>query len=154
MCLFLKDHSFKVVSFSLSNYTVRVMPLPLHDITKVLKEGGVEEVAGNIQRCLSRNNSDERVKSELSARHRRRLLTATQQSVRTPTPPYPCTVLCESVCCPLPQGVMSRELVQLEDLLQWAERSLGEEQAEVVLARSIKEQANKVVQVKGEGGTG
>lgn len=62
-----------------SNYTLRVMPLPLHDIARV--GGKVEEHVQLIQRYLCRNHSDERLKVEMAARHRTRLLTATQQSV-------------------------------------------------------------------------
>ena len=54
------------------------MPLPLHDITKA---GRVEDSVQRIQLYLCRNHSDERLKVELAARHRHRLLTATQQSV-------------------------------------------------------------------------
>ena len=61
-----------------SNYTLRAMPLPLHDITKA---GRVEDSVQRIQLYLCRNHSDERLKVELAARHRHRLLTATQQSV-------------------------------------------------------------------------
>ncbi len=57
------------------------MPLPLHDITRAGKDPGVEEAVQKIQVFLCRNHSDERVKIELATRHRRRLLTATQQSV-------------------------------------------------------------------------
>ena len=50
---------------------------------------------------------------------------------------------------------MSRELVQLEDLLKWSERGLtGTEENEgeelVAEATLIREEANKVVQVKNE----
>ena len=55
------------------------MPLPLHDIGKAGK--GVEEPIQKIQVLLCRNHSDERLKVELAALHRGRLLTATQQSV-------------------------------------------------------------------------
>ena len=61
-----------------SNYTLQVMPLPLHDISKA---GKVEHAVQRIQLYLCRNHSDERLKVELAARHRYRLLTATQQSV-------------------------------------------------------------------------
>ena len=61
------------------NYTLRVMPLPLYDIGRVRK--GVEEYIQMIQKYLSRNHSDERLKVEIAARHRARLLTASQQSV-------------------------------------------------------------------------
>lgn len=54
------------------------MPLPLYDITKA---GRVEDSVQRIQLYLCRNHSDERLKVELAARHRHRLLTATQQSV-------------------------------------------------------------------------
>ena len=54
------------------------MPLPLYDITKA---GKVEDTVQRIQLYLCRNHSDERLKVELAARHRHRLLTATQQSV-------------------------------------------------------------------------
>ena len=63
-----------------SNYTLRVMPLPLTDIGRLGK--GTDGVVQQIQLYLSRNHSDERLKVELAARHRARLLTATQQSVR------------------------------------------------------------------------
>jgi len=62
-----------------SNYTLRVMPLPLYDIGRVAK--GVEEHVQVMQQYLCRNHSDERLKVEMAARHRNRLLTATQQSV-------------------------------------------------------------------------
>ena len=63
------------------NYTLRVMPLPLGDIGRAGK--GVEEHVQTMQKCLCRNHSDERLKVEIAARHRSRLLTASQQSVRT-----------------------------------------------------------------------
>ena len=52
------------------------------------------------------------------------------------------------------QGVVSRELVQLEDLLKWSERGLAgaddNEGAETVAeAILVREEANKVVQVRG-----
>ena len=50
------------------------------------------------------------------------------------------------------QGVVSRELVQLEDLLKWSERGLGEEDEGgdiVAEALLVREEANKVVQVSG-----
>ena len=50
------------------------------------------------------------------------------------------------------QGVVSRELVQLEDLLKWSERGLGEEEEGgdiVAEALLVREEANKVVQVSG-----
>ena len=48
---------------------------------------------------------------------------------------------------------MSRELVQLEDLLKWSERGLGDaaesEGAEIIAeAIFVREEANKVVQVR------
>ena len=50
------------------------------------------------------------------------------------------------------QGVVSRELVQLEDLLKWSERGLAEEGDEgvetVAEAVQVREEANKVVQVR------
>lgn len=55
------------------------MPLPLYDIGRVGK--GVEEYVQKMQQYLCRNHSDERLKVEIAARHRIRLLTATQQSV-------------------------------------------------------------------------
>lgn len=61
------------------NYTLRVMPLPLGDIGRAGK--GVEEHVQSMQQCLCRNHSDERLKVEIAARHRTRLLTANQQSV-------------------------------------------------------------------------
>ena len=42
---------------------------------------------------------------------------------------------------------MSREVVQLEDLLEWAEKTHGADHQDVALALEVKEQANKVVQV-------
>ena len=68
-----------VSHFSHSNYTLQVMPLPLYDISK--SAGRVEDSVQRIQTYLCRNHSDERLKVELAARHRHRLLTATQQSV-------------------------------------------------------------------------
>ena len=62
-----------------SNYTLRVMPLPLADIGRAGKDS--EGIVQEIQLLLCRNHSDERLKVELAARHRGRLLTATQQSV-------------------------------------------------------------------------
>ena len=67
-----------------SNYTLRVMPVPLHDIGRAAAREP-REVESEVQRMqvyLCRNHSDERLKIELAARHRQRLLTATQQSVR------------------------------------------------------------------------
>lgn len=61
------------------NYSLRVMPLPLYDIGRARK--GVEEYVQTVQKCLCRNHSDERLKVEIAARHRGRLLTASQQSV-------------------------------------------------------------------------
>ncbi len=55
------------------------MPLPLADIGRAGKEA--ERMVQEIQLLLCRNHSDERLKVELAARHRGRLLTATQQSV-------------------------------------------------------------------------
>ena len=46
------------------------------------------------------------------------------------------------------QSLVSRELVQLEDLLQWAEDVHGSSNEHVAEALEIKKQANKVVQVK------
>ena len=59
------------------------MPLPLHDIGRAAprEPQEVEEVVQKMQVYLCRNHSDERLKIELAARHRQRLLTATQQSV-------------------------------------------------------------------------
>lgn len=62
-----------------SNHTLRVMPLPLADISRVGKEA--DRIVQEIQLLLCRNHSDERLKVELAARHRGRLLTATQQGV-------------------------------------------------------------------------
>ena len=67
------------VIITFSNYTLRVMPLPLYDIGRI--GIGVEEHVQSIQRYLCRNHSDERLKVEMAARHRSRLLSATQQSV-------------------------------------------------------------------------
>lgn len=64
---------------SIRNYTLRVMPLPLYDIGRAGKE--VEEHVQMIQQYLCRNHSDERLKVEIAARRRSRLLTASQQSV-------------------------------------------------------------------------
>lgn len=56
--------------------------------------------------------------------------------------------------CDLPQGAVSRELVQLEDLVKWSERGLTggteETEAEEVVAEAtlVREEANKVVQVR------
>ena len=55
------------------------MPLPLSDINRLGK--GVEENVQIMQQCLCRNHSDERLKVEIAARHRTRLLTSSQQSV-------------------------------------------------------------------------
>ena len=57
------------------------MPLPLFDIGRAGKDPSIEEAIQKIQVLLCRNHSDERLKVELSARHRQRLLTTTQQSV-------------------------------------------------------------------------
>ena len=57
------------------------MPLPLFDIGRAGKDPSIEEAMQKIQVLLCRNHSDERLKVELSARHRQRLLTAAQQSV-------------------------------------------------------------------------
>ena len=67
-----------------SNYTLRVMPVPLYDIGKAAarEPRELETEVQRIQVYLCRNHSDERLKIELAARHRQRLLTATQQSVR------------------------------------------------------------------------
>lgn len=58
---------------------MRVMPLPLCDIGRAGK--GVEVHVQSMQKYLCRNHSDERLKVEIAARHRTRLLTASQQSV-------------------------------------------------------------------------
>ena len=58
------------------------MPLPLYDIGRAGKDPSIEEAVQKLQVFLCRNHSDERLKVELAARHRHRLLTATQQSVR------------------------------------------------------------------------
>jgi len=65
-----------------SNYTIRTMPLPLYDIGRAGKDPSIEQAVQKLQVFLCRNHSDERLKVELAARHRHRLLTATQQSVR------------------------------------------------------------------------
>ncbi|CAI8056021.1 F-actin-uncapping protein LRRC16A [Geodia barretti] len=127
-------HGFRDVASSMEhNYTLRVMPIPLYDIGKAAarEPRELETEVQRIQVYLCRNHSDERLKIELAARHRQRLLTATQQS-----------------------GVVSRELVQLEDLLKWSERGLtgtGTEETEgeelVAEATLIREEANKVVQL-------
>ena len=57
------------------------MPLPLFDIGRAGRDPSIEEAIQKIQVLLCRNHSDERLKVELSARHRQRLLTTTQQSV-------------------------------------------------------------------------
>ena len=59
------------------------MPIPLYDIGKaaIREPTGVEAEVQKMQVYLCRNHSDERLKIELAARHRQRLLTATQQSV-------------------------------------------------------------------------
>ncbi len=43
---------------------------------------------------------------------------------------------------------MSRELVQLEDLLQWAEGVHGTTQEDVTEASQVKSEANKVLKVR------
>lgn len=48
----------------------------------------------------------------------------------------------------LPQAVVSRELVQLDDLLQWAEKNLEGETDTIAEALLVREEANKVVQVR------
>ena len=60
------------------------MPIPLYDIGKATarEPQEVEREVQKMQVYLCRNHSDERLKVELAARHRQRLLTATQQSVR------------------------------------------------------------------------
>ena len=45
------------------------------------------------------------------------------------------------------QAVIGRETVQLGDLLEWAGTHGHAQHEDVVVAREIKEQANKVVQV-------
>ena len=50
---------------------------------------------------------------------------------------------------PLPQAVVSRELVQLDDLLRWAEKNLEGEADTIAEAILVREEANKVVQVRG-----
>lgn len=55
------------------------MPLPLGDIGRAGK--GVEDHVQSMQQYLCRNHSDERLKVEIAARHRSRLLTANQHSV-------------------------------------------------------------------------
>ena len=57
------------------------MPLPLFDIGRAGRDPSIEEAIQKIQVLLCRNHSDERLKVELSARHRQRLLHTTQQSV-------------------------------------------------------------------------
>ena len=59
------------------------MPIPLHDMVRAVAREP-QEVEAELQKMqvyLCRNHSDERLKIELAARHRQRLLTATQQSV-------------------------------------------------------------------------
>ena len=70
---------FSICSYS--NYTVRSLPIPSHDVSKVVGKEGVDDALAKIQRCISRNHSNERFEIELADRHKRRLLTAAQQSV-------------------------------------------------------------------------
>ena len=79
MCTLTHSSSHVATSSLGSNYTLRVMPLPLADIGRAGKD--TEGVVQEIQLLLCRNHSDERLKVELAARHRGRLLTANQQSV-------------------------------------------------------------------------
>lgn len=44
--------------------------------------------------------------------------------------------------------MVSRELVQLDDLLQWAEKNLEGETDTIAEALLVREEANKVVQVR------
>ncbi len=66
---------------SLSNFLLRSLPTPVHDIAKVVSKDGVEEAMSRIQRYLCRNHSDERFTIELAKRHQHRLLLTSQQSV-------------------------------------------------------------------------
>lgn len=47
----------------------------------------------------------------------------------------------------VPQAVVSREVVQLEDLVKWAEKIHGPSHKDVAEAWEAKDQANSVVKV-------
>ena len=73
---------FSSIFSSSSNYTLRSMPLPVVDVSRVVgKEGSMEEALKKIQALICRNHSDERLGIELVAHHQERLFTSAQQSV-------------------------------------------------------------------------
>lgn len=91
-------YQYCVFICSCSNYTLRSFPIPSHDVSKVVGKEGVDEALAKIQCCISRNHSNERFGIELAVRHKRRLLTAAQQSVSTISQTFH---LQESLCSPL-----------------------------------------------------
>ena len=72
---------FTFYFFSCSNFLIRSLPIPVHDLSKVVNKEGVEEAVARIQCYLCRNHSDERFGIELAKRHQHRLLLTSQQSV-------------------------------------------------------------------------
>lgn len=57
------------------------MPLPVHDVSRVVGKERVEDALQQIQSFICRNHSDERLGVELVAHHQERLFTSAQQSV-------------------------------------------------------------------------
>lgn len=50
--------------------------------------------------------------------------------------------------CVFLQAVLGREVVQLEDLVKWAEKAHGSSHKDVTVACEVKDQANSVVKVR------
>lgn len=50
--------------------------------------------------------------------------------------------------CAFLQAVLGREVVQLEDLVKWAEKTHGPSHKDVTAACEVKDQANSVVKVR------
>ena len=50
--------------------------------------------------------------------------------------------------CAFLQAVLGREVVQLEDLVKWAEKTHGPSHKDVTEACEVKDQANSVVKVR------
>ena len=100
---FLSVHSFvsfftSSYFFSCSNFLIRSMPIPVHDLAKVVNKEGVEEAVARIQCYLCRNHSDERFGIELAKRHQHRLLLASQQSVSTVYTVHCTCIVCTCTC--------------------------------------------------------
>eukprot|EP00731_Ephydatia_muelleri_P026276 Em0018g376a len=105
------------------NYTLRVMPLPLHDMEKFSKDAG-EGVVQRMQAYLCRNHSDEQLKGKLQLRRQHNRLKTAQQAAE-----------------------VNREVVALEDVLKATEKLDGVEASDLALAQEVKDQANKVLQL-------